>query len=1118
MTGIPLNVFAGSVGKCSSFTDWRDSVRDRSEYFAHFFAIAMLLSAAGGHFASAQTLDNARWSKLAEPVFRLVAYSEGQLFDADQGLPFTEIPTALAEDREGFLWVGTQNGLERWDGYRFHTFLSTGRKSGELPDSFIQVLHVDAKGVLWIGTNAGGLARYDRDHDGFVHIATGRPGPSGQWVTAIDDDGAGGVWVGTSDGLIHIDADGIRIVHYKHRDDDVGSLPDDYVRALLCDQSGALWVATAKGLVRRDSKAEAFVPVQLPSVTVPVSLVRTLFQASDGRIWIGTRYDGAYFIAPNSLVAQPLSGTRASGSDIRKSEILSASETDSGEVWLGTNGQGIIAVDPASLRTRLIAHNPMVPTSLPDDSVWALYRDRSGLIWIGSGHGISYYNPQHAIETVFRASAAKGVAAGDVIAMFAMRDGQIALAAGHDGADFIDPEATRVRKLRPYASRPETSLPQDNVTAFAATDDGDLFIGTRRGLYLADRSLRSVSRVPIAGDDPAPPIWSLLYAQNRLWVGGPYGVLQLTRRAGEPSRAPRWNVVDRVDVRRASAIAPASGGAIWIGTMNGLFRFDPTSRSLKPQPFTSGEQVASRAHLVTSLLTDRDGQLWIGTNGEGIFVLETSKTGGDSLVPRLHIDESLPNSAVDALLQDGGGSIWASTDNGVAEINPHNGAVQAVERGDGLAIASYWLGSGLTTSHGELLFGGQGGFTVIRPDRFEHSTYSPSIVVTSITVGNTFIPSSRYNDAGQKNSLLVPSDAKSFTVEFAALDYLAPASNRYAYKLDGYDRDWIPENADRRMAAYTNLSPGNYLLHVRGSNHAGVWAPTELALPIEVEAAWYQTRWFRLGEIICAFAVIAVIVQGRTMMLRHRQRELVELVNRRTQELAHSNDERRALIENVAHDLRTPLTSLRGYLETAILKEAELSASDRQQYLAIALRQSENLMRLVRELFDLVRLEEAGIKISREPFQLGELVQDAVQKFGIVAANRNISMLVRDIPELPRIVGDIMLMERLIDNLLENAIRHTPDGGHIVLSLASVDRQIQLDISDTGQGIRGTDIKSIFDRFRRGGDGNLRESAGAGLGLAIVKRIVDLHGGHISVQSDVGIGTCFSIRFPVQPF
>lgn len=385
-----------------------------------------------------------------------------------------------------------------------------------------------------------------------------------------------------------------------------------------------------------------------------------------------------------------------------------------------------------------------------------------------------------------------------------------------------------------------------------------------------------------------------------------------------------------------------------------------------------------------------------------------------------------------------------------------------------------------------------------------------------MSVGNKFVPSARYNGPGDVAPVLVPADTNSLAVEFSALDYAAPSANRYAYRLDGYDAGWVHVDADHRLAAYTNLPPGRYRLLLKGTDHTGAWVPTALALPIEVQAAWYQTFSFHAAEAVVALVLIALLIHGRTVMLHRRQRELVDLVGRRTLELRRSNDERRALVENVAHDLRTPLASLRGYLETAILKDGSLSASDRRRYLGIAFRQSEHLMRLVRELFDLVRLEEVDIRLSCEPVQLGDLVQDVVQKFGLAAEEKRIVVVAPPAAGLPLINGDINLLERLIDNMFENALRHTPPGGRIAVKVAAEPPWIELEIADTGRGIQTTDLDRIFDRFQRGSDPDTGETAGAGLGLAIVKRIVDLHAGRIAVFSEIGAGTRFSIRFPLE--
>lgn len=735
--------------------------------------IAVLLIAwvaFGNVAARAGEFDEARWSKLAQPAFRLIANSGALLFPTDQGLPFTEVPTSFAQDGDGFLWVGTQNGLERWDGYRFRTFMP-GREPGDLRDSFIQVLHTDAQGRLWVGMNAGGLAMYDRDHDRFITFPIGASGVSGKWVTAIDDDGAGGLWIATSGGVDHLSADARQFSHVKHHEGDDGSLRDDYARALLHDRSGGLSVGTAKGLVHRAPGTEIFAPIQLPTASGAVSQVRTLFQASDGRIWIGTRRDGAYVIAPDAVLARPLSDQGQAGGGIQAQEILSAAEAVSGEIWLGTYGQGIFAVDPVSLRTHVITHDPFVPTSLIDDTVWALYRSSSGLMWVGTSHGVSHHNPQQSILSIFGLSTDRPDLIGDIVSMSTLGDDHIALGAVHSGIELIAPDSAHIDEIRPDPDKPEASLPKDSVTAISTAEDGNMLVGTRQGLYRWDQSHHRAEQLTIAGRDPAEQVWTMLYRQQHLWVGGPDGAWELSFHAG--SLEGQRRIGSDLDLKRATVFAPAPGGAMWIGTMDsGLLHFDPASGTVQPVRFRPQETDVAVTCLVTSLLTDRSGRLWVGTNGEGIFIIEVAKSGAIKVIRQLGVDDGLTNSSIDQLLEDPHGNIWVSTNNGIAEIDPHDLAVRPIRSGDGLAISSYWVGSGVATQQGELVFGGEGGLTIIRPDQLAaRSKYHSPLVITSIEVGDHAVPSSRYNSASQQDPLHIPADANRFAVEFSALDY-----------------------------------------------------------------------------------------------------------------------------------------------------------------------------------------------------------------------------------------------------------------------------------------------------------------------------------------------------------
>jgi diguanylate cyclase (GGDEF)-like protein len=872
-----------------------------NKLLGRLFAIGTLLSA---WFPSCPAADAERWTALADTAFQHLA--------RDNELPNSTVPTALAQDGEGFLWVGTQNGLSRWDGYHFRSYRSDPSAPGALADNFIKTLHTDAQGRLWAGTSSGGLARFDRDRDRFVTYPAGPGGLSHVSVRGIVDDGSGGVWVATDGGLDHLHVESGAISHLRHDDNDPASLPDNRIRALFRDREGALWVGTPAGLVRRSEGSSRFVGVPLPAADGKVVSAWTFYQDGKGRIWIGTFRHGAYIVEPGERTARPVLESDAVKSTLQDEGVHAIEEVRPGEIWLGTLGHGIVAVDADTFRTRRIHHDPTLPSSLADDTIQTLFKDRSGLIWICTDRAISRLDPrQAAVYTLFGASSRQnGVSDGDVDSILAMPGGLVWLGLDHHGIDVLDPAGVRVGGLRPDPDKPETALPNDYVNAFALADSGDVYVGTEQGLYRADRLARHAVRVRVGQRDPSGPVWTLLLEQGMLWVGGFDGLWGLDLSAG-PANAPSLRkAVDGLTDERVTVIQREPAGALWVGTKHGLNRFELASHAVErilPDP---QDPAALAAGYVSTLLTDRQGRLWVGSLGGGISILEMRDPRGRPRFHRLGVRQGLVNENVNKLLEDEGGRIWASTDDGIAVIDPSTFGVRMLRRAEGVPISNYWVGAGAVTAAGELLFGGSGGLTVVRPERLSLWSYHPPIVVTDVRIGGKPVPASNFNSGS--STLTITPNANSIAVEFSALDYSAPERNRYAYKLEGFDTDWIETEPNRRLAAYTNLPPGEYSLHLRGSNRDGVWTERVLTVPIRVLPAWYQTIVFRLLAGFWLFALLAAIVQGRTVYLRRTRRELERQVIERTAELRESQRQ----LEKIAYcDTLTALPNRRMFME-----------------------------------------------------------------------------------------------------------------------------------------------------------------------------------------------------------
>ncbi|MFO1336923.1 MAG: two-component regulator propeller domain-containing protein [Burkholderiaceae bacterium] len=833
--------------------------------------LSWLGQAAPGHAAAAP----ARWSQLTEAAF--------QHLTLDNGLPY-EIATSAVEDGAGFLWVGTHGGLARWDGYRFRIYKASRQTPGALADNFIKTLHRDTAGRLWVGTSAAGLARYDPLTDQFVtYTVGGTQGLSHVSVREIVDDGAGGLWVATDGGLDHVD--GVTGL-VQPAVPDLG-LPSSAPNALLQDTRGGLWASEAAGLYHRPAGALRFAPVPLPAAPGETVRPKCLAQDQAGRVWVGTLQHGVYVVEHGAQGGRPVARRLDEIEPLRGKQVLMMLEARPGEMWLGMVDRSILVVGLDRGEVRRIRNVPTWRPSLPDAALHGLYRDRAGLVWVASDKGISRHNPQQtAISTRFGTVAPDSGerTSTDISWIQPMPQGRVWVGTHQWGVEILDSSGALVGALRPDPAHVDQALPRDVVLAMEPVPDGSVYIATRRGLYRASADGRRVQRVLLAGRDPVEATWALKRDGDTLWVGGQDdGLWRLDLRSGTAQPVLRDFGLGLSD-QRITLLALSAPGRLWVGTRNGLNEVD-TARLAVVSRYLPGPAAARglSAGFVTALYQDARQRLWVGSFGGGIDVLPLAEPDGNTV--HLGPDQGMPDPNVNAMLADAQGRVWASTDNGLALIDTATLAVRPLRRAEGVVFSTYWTGSAARTDEGELLFGGAGGMTIVRPGAVHTWDYRPPLLVTDLQLGGKSLPAARYLGAAAPAPLTVQADANSLAVEFAAADFSAPERNRYAYKLEGFDADWVETDAVRRLASYTNLPPGHYRLLLRGSNRDGAWSEQALSLPIRVQPAWHQTLWFRAGAVLAVIALLFSIVHARTRLLRARQGELERKVRERTAEL-----------------------------------------------------------------------------------------------------------------------------------------------------------------------------------------------------------------------------------------
>ncbi|MCU4163427.1 hybrid sensor histidine kinase/response regulator transcription factor [Carboxylicivirga caseinilyticus] len=1048
---------------------------------------------------------------------------------------------SIIQDKNGYIWIGTWNGLNRYDGYEVKEYIPDFRDSATLSNREVVSLCEGRDDNLWIGTTSGLNC---------LNLKTNRihSYPFQNRIISLMEDDEGDIWIGTTNGGLHI---------LNTKTGEIKQYLGNYTISDICqDSRGLFWLATYNGLIRFDKKNQSnrfYYHDEDDDNSISNNTVTQVKESADGNLWIGTWGGGLNRIEVypqvDSLHVTHYNSNPQNG-NFPSNVIYRIFIDDFQNIWCGTWSSGLILIeakeqkkDPADIVISHYKQDANDLSSLSGNNISSLFVDRTGILWVGSAQIDRTSIVKNGINRFKIEGETAGKFAFRNVRSFAQQDEYIWAGTSvelklykknNEGYEYVKdiPDFSYQHNGYEFASSSIVSLEYNKHGLWVGTDDaGLIFYPGKSAVEKKNPAFRyfNTATNPALPSNKINVLKSSRKNENVLWVGTQQnGVAKLTYQDNKVTTEFIYSGSDNKHLsdNNIRTIYEDRDGFVWIGTQNGLNCYDPKTAEIKKYFHSFHEANAINDNVINVLYEDQSGNLWIGTNsGLNRKYIDRLPDGTEKIAFESYPHSAeIGNSIITNILEDESGLLWIKPYRGIVKFSPQRERVIKSYMTKEYLTLSVETNAGLRTSDGKIFLGEDEGFIYFYPDSLFKNSMAPKVCITDCIVLNQSVLNHKnkerilgdtiVNSVPFINDLHFSYKDQVITFMFSAMDYKDPQRNVYAYFLEGYDNIWN-EVGTRNSATYTNIPPGDYIFHVNAANSDGHWSEEAYSIRFSITPPWWKTIWALIGYAIIIIATLYFFKEYSLIQVREKSRIKLELLQKEKEQ--HLNELKTLFFTDITHEFRTPLTLIQGPAEE--LKKLGKESPYMVKQADLILKNTNRLLRLINQLMDFRKIDRGKMDLQLQVCNVSQLMKDLHDSYKGMAETRGIDLELEMTQDKLMAYVDGDKLEKIMYNLVSNAFKYSDDNGEITIRAAiekdEEDKEVlAIEVEDDGIGIDEENKKRIFERFFQ--THQKRTHSTGGIGLYLSKTFVEQHGGTIEVDSDYGQGSCFRVVIPTR--